>query len=200
MACQLHQGTEITNGEAFYRRVCQHIEQTRQRLTEQGYSENAIENMLYAQCALIDESVMNRQTKDDGYNYWVQSPLQARYFNTLDAGDKLWDRLRNLLGETSPNNDVLICFHRVLTLGFVGKFRRQKDPQREQILIQLNARLPQYSLSSNLPLVVKPKLRFSHRRLYWFGWIGGILLLAAMWWGFSASLEHVLQQWMIQGQ
>lgn len=200
MVCQLHQGTAISNGEAFYRRVCQLIDETRQRLVEQGYNESAIGHMQYAQCALIDESVMNRATSDDGYQTWIQSPLQARYFNTLEAGDKLWDRLRGLLTETAPNRDVLLCFHRVLTLGFVGKFRQANDPERERIVAQLNTQLPDYALSSELPLVVKPKLRFSRRRLYWLGWVGGVLFLAALWWGFSASLEHLLQQWMTQGQ
>lgn len=125
--------------------------------------------------------------------------MQARYFNTLEAGDKLWDRLRSILNETAPNPDVLLCFHRVLTLGFVAKFRQKEAPERERIVAQLNVQLPDYLVTSELPLVVKPKLRFSRRRLYWFGWIGGILILAAMWWGFSASLEHLLQQWMTQG-
>lgn len=199
MVCQLHQGTAITHGDSFYRRVCQLIDETRQKLLEHGYPESAIEHMQYAQCALIDESVMNRQYQDDGYNTWIQSPLQARYFNTLEAGDKLWDRLRSILNETAPNPDVLLCFHRVLTLGFVGKFRQKEAPERERIVAQLNVQLPDYLITSELPLVVKPKLRFSRRRLYWFGWIGGILILAAMWWGFSASLEHLLQQWMTQG-
>lgn len=199
MVCQLHQGTVITQGDSFYRRVCQLIDETRQKLLEHGYPEAAIEHMQYAQCALIDESVMNRLHQDDGYNTWIQSPLQARYFNTLEAGDKLWERLRSILNETSPNPDVLLCFHRVLTLGFVGKFRQKGVPERERIVAQLNVQLPDYLITSELPLVVKPKLRFSRRRLYWFGWIGGILILAAMWWGFSASLEHLLQQWMTQG-
>lgn len=199
MVCQLHQGTAITQGDNFYRRVCQLIDETRQKLLEHGYPESAIEHMQYAQCALIDESVMNRQHQDDGYNTWIQSPLQARYFNTLEAGDKLWDRLRSILNETAPNPDVLLCFHRVLTLGFVGKFRQKEAPERESIVAQLNTQLPDYLIASELPLVVKPKLRFSRRRLYWFGWVGGILILAAMWWGFSASLEHLLQQWVTQG-
>nr|WP_282560412.1 MULTISPECIES: type VI secretion system protein TssL, short form [Providencia] len=199
MVCQLHQGISIAHGDSFYRRVCQLIDETRQKLLELGYSEAAIEHMQYAQCALIDESVMNRQQKDEGYNTWLQSPLQARYFNTLEAGDKLWDRLREILNETTPNQDVLLCFHRVLTLGFVGKFRRIDAPERERIVVQLNTQLPDYLISSELPLVVKPKLRFSRRRLYWFGWVAGILVLAAMWWGFSTSLEQLLQQWMIQG-
>lgn len=200
MVCQLRQGAPISNGDAFYRRVCELIDTTRKNLVTQGYDESAIDHMQYAQCALIDESVMNRASPDDGYQTWLQSPLQARYFNTLEAGDKLWDRLRTVLTETAPNKDVLLCFHRVLTFGFVGKFRRLNDPERERIVAQLDALLPHFTLSSDLPLVVKPKLRFSRRRLYVMGWLGGVLILAALWWGFSASLEHLLQQWMMQGQ
>ncbi len=159
MVCQLRQGAEISDGKTFYRRVCEHIDKTRQQLIEQSYSTLSIENMLYAQCALIDESVMNRNTRDDGYLQWIQSPLQAKYFNTLEAGDKLWDRLRDLLNEPSPNQDVLICFHRVITLGFVGKYRQVSAPEREQIVEQLNSQLPPYALSSQLPLVTKPKYR-----------------------------------------
>lgn len=199
MVCQLRQGAEISEGKSFYRRVCEHIDHTRQQLIEKGYSQSSVENMLYAQCALIDESVMNRSTRDDGYIQWLQSPLQAKYFNTLEAGDKLWDRLRHLLNEPASNQDVLICFHRVITLGFVGKYRQADAPEREEIIERLHAQLPSYALSSNLPLVIKPKQRINRRHLYWLGWIGGFLLLAALWWGASISLEHLLQQWVIQG-
>ena len=200
MVCQLRQGAEISDGSTFYRRVCEHIDSTRQQLIEKNYSTQSIESMLYAQCALIDESVMNRSTRDDGYLQWIQSPLQAKYFNTLEAGDKLWDKLRDLLNDPSANTDVLICFHRVITLGFVGKYRQTNAPKREEIVKLLNSQLPSYALSSELPLTIKPKHRINRRHLYWFGWIGGFLLLAALWWGFSASLEHLLQQWVIQGQ
>ncbi|OAT23505.1 type VI secretion system protein TssL, short form [Proteus myxofaciens] len=200
MVCQLNQGTSISNGDEFYRKVCQLIDDTRQQLVDKGYDDAAIENMQYAQCALIDESVMNRANQDDGYKTWIQSPLQARYFNTLEAGDKLWDRLRSVLSETSPNKDVLLCFHRILTLGFVGKFRRIEDPERERIVTELSSKVSSYIPSSELPLVVKPKLRFSHRKAYWFGWVAGGLLLVALWWGFSTSLEHLLQQLMVQGK
>lgn len=200
MVCQLRQGAEITDGKTFYHRVCRHIDKTRQQLTEKGYSQSVIENMLYAQCALIDESVMNRAVRDDGYLQWIQSPLQARYFNTLEAGDKLWDKLRNLLNDPAPNHDVLICFHRVITLGFVGKYRQTNTPEREQIIELLNTRLPAYALSSDLPLVIKPKHRIHRRHIYWLGWIGGGVMIALLWWGFSVSLEHLLQQWVIQGK
>ncbi|WP_369311327.1 type VI secretion system protein TssL, short form [Providencia rettgeri] len=200
MACQLQQGVHIADGDKLYRHACQLIDHTRQLLTQHGYNEHTIEHMLYAQCALLDESVMKRAKGDLAYQVWVQSPLQARYFNTLDAGEQIWDRLRGLLAEASPNEAALTCFYRILTLGFVGKFRRLDHPEREQIVVQLNSLLPRFQSISELPLVVKPKLRFSRRRLYWLSWLTGVIVIFAMWWGFSTSLEHLLQQWMTQGQ
>nr|VXZ83392.1 Uncharacterized protein conserved in bacteria [Klebsiella pneumoniae] len=35
--------------------------------------------MLYAYCALLDESVLNRASQDDGYRRWRKDPLQARF-------------------------------------------------------------------------------------------------------------------------
>ncbi len=198
--CQLRHGTQINNGQEFYRRACEQIDNSRQLLTEKGYSASTIENMLYAQCALLDESVMNRRDiRDDGYTHWLQSPLQARYFNTLEAGSKLWDRIQNVLQESAPNPDLLILFHRVLTLGFMGKFTQPDDEQREQIVKLLTARVPTYALSSSLPRVIRPQKLFSRRRLYWMGWIGGIVILAGLWWGLSHSLDQLLQQLLNQG-
>lgn len=199
LACQLRNGSEINEGEAFYHRVCQLIDETRKNLEEHGYAAESVDNMLYAQCALIDESVMNRKRDDDGYKQWIQSPLQARYFNTLEAGDKLWDRLRGLLNEIAPNPDVLICFHRVIALGFVGKFHQIDNAQRQHIVKQLTESVPAYALTASLPLVERPKQRLNRRRLFWLSLIGGIILLTVLWWGLSASLEQLLQQWILQG-
>ncbi len=60
-------------------------------------SEASAEQMLYAYCALLDESVLNRASQDDGYRRWRKDPLQARFFSTLNAGEELWERIRQLL-------------------------------------------------------------------------------------------------------
>lgn len=44
-----------------------------------GVSEASAEQMLYAYCALLDESVLNRASQDDGYRRWRKDPLQARF-------------------------------------------------------------------------------------------------------------------------
>lgn len=66
--------------------------------------------MLYAYCALLDESVLNRASQDDGYRKWRKDPLQARFFSTLNAGEELWERIRQLLREPTADAAVLTCF------------------------------------------------------------------------------------------
>lgn len=192
--CQLKNGVPIDNGLAFYQRVCEQIDTARQQLQELGYSTTAIEHMLYAQCALLDESVMNRNIQDAGYEQWLKSPLQATYFNTLEAGAKLWDRIANVLHETNAEKAVLICFHRVLALGFTGQYRSSEDQHRTQVLKQLTQRVPAYALSANLPLTKTPSLSFNRRHWYWLSWVLGGAALFALWWYLSNSLQQQLQQ------
>lgn len=64
---QLRGGLEVDDGAAFYRRACQWVDSARNALRDQGYSEHSVEHMLYTQCALLDESVLNRNRQDSGY-------------------------------------------------------------------------------------------------------------------------------------
>lgn len=66
MVSQLRCGQEINDGEVLYRRACRWVNEARESLTQAGYSETSCERMLYAYCALLDESVLNRDKQDDG--------------------------------------------------------------------------------------------------------------------------------------
>lgn len=67
MASQLRGGQEVRDGEGLYRRACRLVQEAKAALTEAGYSDISRDHMVYALCALLDESVMNRGTTDDGY-------------------------------------------------------------------------------------------------------------------------------------
>jgi type VI secretion system protein ImpK len=134
MASQLRGGQEVRDGEGLYRRACRLVQEAKAALTEAGYSDISRDHMVYALCALLDESVMNRGTTDDGYLTWRRDPLQAHFFGTLNAGEELWERIRNLLKETAPDAAVLTCMYRTLQLGFVGQYRAQDDERREDIV------------------------------------------------------------------
>lgn len=112
-----------------------------------GVSEASAEQMLYAYCALLDESVLNRASQDDGYRRWRKDPLQARFFSTLNAGEELWERIRQLLREPTADAAVLTCFFRTLQLGFVGQYRAEDDERREDVAQALGARVPPFSMT-----------------------------------------------------
>lgn len=41
-----------------------------------------VEHIIYAQCALLDETVLSRGGMDDGQAIWMKDPLQSHFFNT----------------------------------------------------------------------------------------------------------------------
>ncbi len=106
-----------------------------------------------ARCSM--RAVLNRASQDDGYRRWRKDPLQARFFSTLNAGEELWERIRQLLREPTADAAVLTCFYRTLQLGFVGQYRAQDDERREDVAHALGARVPPFSLTQEAPVVVR---------------------------------------------
>lgn len=194
MASQLRGGQEVRDGEGLYRRACRLIQEAITALTEAGYSDISRDQMVYALCALIDESVLNRGSTDDGYLIWRRDPLQAHFFGTLNAGEELWERIRNLLKETAPNIAVLTCMYRTLQLGFVGQYRAEDDERREDVVRALGERVPAFTLSQDAPIVARTSHLRSGRRLYWLSWIVGAVALAALWFFLSSSLAELVSQ------
>ncbi|MEB7499851.1 type VI secretion system protein TssL, short form [Leclercia pneumoniae] len=199
MVSQLRSGHEIQDGEALYRRACRWVKDARESLTQAGFSELSCDRMLYAYCALLDESVLNRDWQDDGYRRWRKDPLQARFFSTLNAGEELWERIRLILREPAPDVAVLTCLYRTLQLGFVGEYRAQNDERREDVIRALSEHVPPFTLTQDSPVVVKaPGLR-SGRRLYWLGWAAGFVVLVALWFTFSSVLAQMVSHIAGQG-
>lgn len=194
MASQLRGGQEVRDGEGLYRRACRLIQDARTSLSDAGYSDISRDHMVYALCALLDESVLNRGTTDDGYLTWRRDPLQAHFFGTLNAGEDLWERIRNLLKEPSPDTAVLTCMYRTLQLGFVGQYREQDDERREDVVRELGERVPAFTLAQDAPIVVRASRLRSGRRLYWLSWIIGAAVLAALWFFLSSSLTEMVSQ------
>lgn len=192
MVSQLRNGQEITDGEALYRQACGWMDRAREALTRAGFSEASCDHMLYTQCALLDESVMNRQKPDSGYSKWLKDPLQARYFNTLNAGEELWERIRTVLQEPAPDTAVLTCFYRALTLGFVGRYREQGDERREDVVRKLNQLVPPFTQTLETPVVSRSLRLRAGRKTYWFSWVMGAAILVALWFLLSTMLANMV--------
>ncbi|WP_200855771.1 DotU family type IV/VI secretion system protein, partial [Klebsiella pneumoniae] len=80
--------------QELYRHCLQQVEGVRERLTAAGFSQQDIEHITYAQCALLDETVLSRDVMDDGQMVWLKNPLQSHFFNTLQAGELLYERMK----------------------------------------------------------------------------------------------------------
>lgn len=194
MASQLRGGQEVREGEKLYRRACRLVQDARTALTDAGYSEISRDHMVYALCALLDESVLNRGMTDDGYLVWRRDPLQAHFFGTLNAGEELWERILNLLKETAPDTAVLTCLYRTLQLGFVGQYRARDDERREDVVRKLGERVPAFRLAQDAPIVVRASRLRGGRRGYWLSWVIGAAALVALWFFLSSSLTELVSE------
>ncbi|WP_058972553.1 type VI secretion system protein TssL, short form [Type-D symbiont of Plautia stali] len=198
----LKHATSIADGKLLYRNCVAQVESVRTALKEAGLDEESIAHISYAQCALLDETVLNR-TAGEGANAddtliahaeWRSVPLQARFFGSLRAGEALWDRVAEILRQPAPRQEVLTCYQRVLSLGFQGVYgtAAANPALRQQALDLLNERVS--PLDPELSLVVS-KTRLRHFRWFrsaWF-WAGVALIVTGLvWWGGHLWLQSLL--------
>ncbi|WP_034458323.1 type VI secretion system protein TssL, short form [Buttiauxella noackiae] len=205
----LRHGATTPDGKALYAKCCHQVESAREALERAGYDEASIEHISYAQCALLDETVLSRKptqdgdtvVPDEGQLAWRAAPLQARYFGSLHAGEAIWDRIAEVLRQPAPINAVLVCYHRVLSLGFQGLYgvKSVSQTQRDEALQALNERVA--PPDSGLSLVVRRTgiRRYNLFRSVWF-WIAfAVVVTGLVWWGghqwLQALLSAQLPEW-----
>ncbi len=119
---ELRLGAKLAEGEGkhLWQRCVDNIEQVMAQLVTADISEANRQHILYAWCALLDETAKGRNEEDDACIAWYDRPLEVKYFGGMEAGDALYERIRQVLREPAPDNAVLTCFHRVLALGLRG--------------------------------------------------------------------------------
>lgn len=85
----LKKGALTPDGTALYNKCVKQVESVREALERAGYDDASVEHITYAQCALLDETVMSRKPEkskegeepdvDEGQVAWRKVPLQARF-------------------------------------------------------------------------------------------------------------------------
>lgn len=205
---QLRHGAKVPDGKALYENCCTQVESVREALERAGYDSESITHISYAQCALLDEAVMNRRPEaaeteqpqemvvDEGAKIWRAAPLQARYFGSLRAGGALYDRIAEVLRQPSPVPAVLTCYQRVLALGFQGQFSLSGvgQTQREEVLAALNERVPPLETGVSLVVQKTGKRRYNLLRSVWFWIVLAVVLTALVWAGGHLWLQDLLHQ------
>lgn len=138
--------TSLANGaqpetfKTFAAQCDQQIGLLRTELAAAGCTPDVINDAVYAQCALLDETALKHLSSADR-DAWEREPLQVRYFNSHDAGDALIRRIERRLAEPQPVVPLLAIFSAVLGLGFEGNFVLRGAQSREALIRAVNERL-----------------------------------------------------------
>jgi type VI secretion system protein ImpK len=188
LVVELRQGASAQNSEQLWKLCAEQIEQVRQQLKEAGLSRRSIEHISHAQCALLDETLLSCAQKE-AHAQWASEPLQAKFFSRHQAGESLYEDMREVLREPAPDQQVLTVFQRVLMLGFQGRYRDVNDPERAQLLEALNAQVAPLDINQTLPTQARDRIRWlpALRSPLAHAVAVGLLLLG-VWWG----LDHLL--------
>ncbi|ELY4600802.1 type VI secretion system protein TssL, short form [Cronobacter malonaticus] len=182
-------------GRVLWQHCVDNLEQVQKTLKAADYSEQSCQHILYAQCALLDEAAKSRGIQDDACVQWYDRPLQGQFFGTINAGDALYERMRQVLREAAPDMAVLTCFHRVLMLGFMGGFTSVNDPERLRLARELADRVPAFDFPQERPLLVSvPERRGLSEWLRHMPVRIGLaaLLLVVLWWGLDSWLDNLV--------
>ncbi len=189
LVVELRHGASAQNSPDLWGRCAKLVEQARQGLKDADVNTRSAELISYAQCALLDETALSC-AKGEAHAKWASEPLQAKFFSRHQAGEFLYEDMREALRQPAPDVLVLTAFQRVLMLGFQGRYRDVDDPEREQLLAALDARVAPVQLNQALTTHgmghrINP-LRWMRSSLVHI--LGAGLLLVGAWWG----LDHWL--------
>ncbi|MGO4005049.1 type VI secretion system protein TssL, short form [Pseudomonas fluorescens] len=196
LVLQLRNGASVLGSEAFKALCIEQVEQVGARLKEADLPQRSIDHISHAQCALLDETLLSCIKGDPkAHAHWASEPLQARFFNRHQAGEFLYEDMREVLREPAPDVQVLTAFHRVLMLGFQGRYREVDDPERLQLLADLSARVAPMHLGRTLITESRngPGIRLFSRldTPRYHGLVAG-LLMVGVWWGLDQWLGSLI--------
>lgn len=193
----LRHGPQFQEGEGrvLWERCVADVERVQRALKESGLDDASCQHILTALCALLDEAVKGRGVDDDACVQWYDIPLQGYFLGTMDAGDTLCERMRDVLREPAPDNAVLTCFQRVMMLGFLGDFRTLNDPERQKLVKALSEHVPPFSYPQTHPVLAESRAGrgIGEWLSPWPVRIGlSILVIASLWWGLNHWLDQML--------
>jgi type VI secretion system protein ImpK len=193
LVVELRHGASVQDSPDLWRRCENQVEEVQQRLNDAGVTTRSVELISHAQCALLDETVLS-VAKGEAHAKWASESLQARFFSRHQAGEFLYEDMRESLRQPSPDLLVLTIFQRVLMLGFKGRYRDINDPERGQLLDELNTQVMPFELDKTLKTksIGQRMHPLRSMRAPLVHILAAGLLLIAIWWGLDHWLSGVI--------
>ena len=118
----------------------------RGELQQTTCSEQQQENVLYALCALSDETIACSEWPDK--TPWQQKTLQMQFFQTQQAGEGFFVRLAQIQNQPAdPKQQAILTIYAFcLTLGFKGKYILAGQTELYGLRAQIKESLQAYML------------------------------------------------------
>lgn len=193
LVVELRQGACARKGPKLWQFCAAQVEEVRQALKNSGMGQRNIDRISHAQCALLDETVLGCANAE-AHAAWASEPLQASFFNRHQAGESLYEDMREVLREPSPDPHVLTAFQRILMLGFQGRYRELGDPERTQLLAALSERVA--PVGGRQPLMTQAGRRrvdpFARLQSPLLQLAAAALLMFSVWWAFDQMLSELV--------
>lgn len=148
----LNQGGIAESVPMLRKRCVELVEAFAATLEQRGIAADVREDALYAQCGLLDETILRYLPLEQKYQ-WDAQPLQVERFGKHNAGDYVFERLTERMRETPPNIDLLECYSAVLGLGFSGRYAREGEEKRAALIVALEAQIAKHRPAVNHRLI-----------------------------------------------
>lgn len=86
---------------------------------------------------------------------WCDIPWQVNLRGTMDAGDMLCDRIRDVLREPTHDHPIVTRFQRVTMLGFPDRFRSLNGSERQKLANALSEQVARFSYLQTHPVLAE---------------------------------------------
>lgn len=121
LAPELERATPPENPESLRARLFDTLVETRDAAVARGLPLARADQGAWFVAALLDDVALN--TPWGGHSTWPRQPLVASLYGDVDAGERFYDRLDELMRYPDRDRDLLELAFLCLSLGFRGKHR-----------------------------------------------------------------------------
>ncbi|MEA5102705.1 type VI secretion system protein TssL, short form [Pantoea sp. S18] len=163
LALAVRNGQSITIDDALYQRCFNMIQQVQDQLTTAGVPASLCEEIKFAHCVFLDELIMTIPETDISA-WWKRTPLQGHFLGHLNGGEHFYERIKNLLHESAAAEAAVSCYYRMLIFGYAGKYRTEDIEERQSLMQQLKARLPQQIGAADSAVIIQHS---KHKTSFW---------------------------------